>query len=348
MDLSIKRLAVGAVGLIVGLIAILVIAYLTGIIGLPSVTVDDPGDWGNTTENSTGIVTTLNVDNPNPIGVTLSSGFSAEYQVAMNDVELVTGSRDAISIPKGKSTIQLRSALDNDKLDSWWVAFVRNDETIEMRATGSADVSAVLSKTISFPAFEQTLLEDQRPVVDSFDAAVSDMEGAYTADAGLASAGYEIRDASAEWGEVTEPTSNMTLTFEIHNPGDVPVPLVPDGFRLNATGNAVPLFTASGDALTPQNVTRDATLAPGETRTVVYTVAMDNKNIDEWFVSHVRNDEQTDFVIKPQLEFEIPDTDVGITIPRDGPGYRCSLQTAILVDNQSTETTCGSGGSAGA
>ena len=185
-------------------------------------------------------------------------------------------------------------------------------------------------------------------VVDSFDAAVSDMEGAYTADAGLASAGYEIRDASAEWGEVTEPTSNMTLTFEIHNPGDVPVPLVPDGFRLNATGNGVPLFTASGDALTPQNVPRDATLAPGETETVNYTVSMDNENIDEWFVSHVRNDEQTDFVIKPQLEFEVPDTDVGITIPRDGPGYRCSLQTAILVDNQSTETTCGSGGSAGA
>jgi len=348
MDLSVKRLAVGAVGLLVGLIAILVIAYLTGIIGLPSVGVDDPGDWGNSTENSTDIITTLNVNNPNPIGVSLSSGFSAEYQVAMNDVELVTGSRDSISIPKGSSTIELRSRLDNEKLTPWWVAFVRNNETIEMRATGSADVSAVVSKTISFPAFEQTLLEDQRPVVDSFDAAVSDMEGSYTADAGLASAGYEIRDASAEWGEVTEPTSNMTLTFEIHNPGDVPVPLVPDGFRLNATGNDVPLFTAGSDALTPQNVTSDATLPPGETETVVYTVAMDNENIDAWFVSHVRNGEQTDFVIKPQLEFSVPDTNVGITIPRDGPGYRCSLQTGILVDNQTTQTDCGSGGSAGA
>lgn len=348
MDLSIKRLAVGAVGLVVGLIVILVIAYLTGIIGLPSVTVEDPGDWDTATENSTGIVTTLKVNNPNPIGVTLSSGFSADYQVAMNDVELVTGSRDSISVPKGRSTILLNSTLDNDKLDEWWVAFVRNNETIEMRATGSADVSAVVSKTISFPAFEQTLLEDQRPVVGSFDAAVADMEGTYTADAGLASAGYEIRDASAAWGEVTEPTSNMTLTFDIHNPGDVPVPLVPDGFRLNATGNGVPLFTASGDALTPQNVGPDATLAPGETETVVYTVAMDNENIDEWFVSHVRNDEQTDFVIKPRLRFEIPDTDVGITVPRDGPGYRCSLQTGILVDNQTTETNCGSGGSAGA
>ena len=348
MDVSIKRIAVGAVGLVVGLIAILAIAYLTGIIGLPSVGVDDPGDWGNTTENSTEIITTLNVNNPNPIGVTVSSGFSAEYQVAMNDVELVQGSRDSISIPKGESTIELRSALDNDKLTPWWVAFVQNNETIEMRATGSADISAIVSKTVSFPAFEQTLLEDQRPVVDSFDGAVSDMEGSYTADAGLASAGYEIRDASAEWGEITEPTSNMTLTYEIHNPGDVPVPLVPDGFRLDATGNDVPLFTAGRDALTPQNVGPNAMLAPGETRTVVYTVSMDNENIDEWFVSHVRNEEQTEFVIDPKMEFAIPDTDIGITVPQDGPGYSCDLQTGILVDNQTTETNCGSGGSASA
>lgn len=344
---SLKRIAVGAVGLIVGLIVIVAIAYLTGIIGLPSVGVEDPGDWGNSTANSTEIVTTLNVNNPNPIGVTISSGFSAEYQVALNDVELVSGSRDSISIPKGESTITLRSTLDNEQLTPWWVAFVRNNETIEMRATGSADIDALVSKTIDFPAFEQTLLADQRPVVDSFDGAVSEMEGAYTADAGLASAGYEIRNASAAWGEVTEPTSNMTLTFEIHNPGDVPVPLVPDGFRLNATGNDVPLFTAGRDALTPQNVSPDAMLAPGETRTVVYTVSMSNENIDEWFVSHVQNNEQTQFVIEPKMEFAVPELDVGITVPQDGPGYSCALQTGILVDNQTTQTNCGSGGSVG-
>lgn len=347
MSYSVKRVLVGVVGLVVGLIAIIAVAYLTGIIGLPSVGVDDPGDWGNTTENSTEIVTTLNVDNPNPIGVTISGGFSAEYQVALNDVELVSGSRDSISIPKGQSTIQLRSTLDNDKLTPWWVAFVQNNETIEMRATGSAHISALLDKTVSFPAFERTLLADKRPVVDSFDGAVSEMEGTYTADAVVGSAGYEIRDASAEWAEITEPTSNMTLTFEIHNPGDIPVPLVPDGFRLNATGNDVPLFTASGDALTPQNVGPNAMLQPGETRTVVYTVSMDNEHIDEWFLSHVRNGEQTTFVIEPSLEFVVPDTDIGIAIPQNGAGYSCDLQTGILVDGQQTETNCGSGGSVG-
>ncbi|MFW6435428.1 MAG: LEA type 2 family protein [Halovenus sp.] len=343
---SLKRVAAGIGGLDVGVIVLLTIAYLTGIIGLPSVGVDDPGDWGNTTDNETEIITTLNVDNPNPIGVTISSGFSADYQIAMNDVELVEGSQDSLSIPKGQSTTELRSALDHDKLTPWWVAYVENNETIDMRATGNARVSALVDKRISFPAYEETLLEDQRPVVDSFDGAVSDMEDEYTVDAGPATAGYEIRDASAEWGEVSEPTSNMTLEFEIHNPGDVPVPLVPDGFRLNATGNDVPLFTAGSDALTPRSVDSDAILAPNETETVVYTVEMDNENIDEWFVSHIENDEQTDFVIKPRLEFAVPDTDVSITVPQDSPGYRCSLQTAILVDNQTTETNCGSGGSA--
>jgi LEA14-like dessication related protein len=83
---------------------------------------------------------------------------------------------------------------------------------------------------------------------------------------------------------------------------------------------------------------------PGEERTVTYTVEMDNENIDDWFRSHVANEERTELTIKPQLFFEVPETGTEIAVPQDSPGYTCDFQTGLLVDGQQTETNCDSGG----
>lgn len=336
-----KRLLklVGGVFLVVAVL--LAFGFVTGAIGVPSVTVEDPGEWGTTTEETTEIETTLAVENPNPLGVTVSDGFSARYWVALNDVRLVEGQRESISIPKGTSTVTLTSTMDNDRIVPWWVEYVRADETIRLHATGAATVNVFGQRRISFPEQERTLLDDQRPVIDAFSAAVSTLEGEYTVGSGTA--GYEIRDTNAEWATVTEETSNMTLTMDVHNPGSVPVPLVPDGFRFDATANDVALFTASGDALTTESVDRDAMLRAGETRTVEYTVTMTNDNVDDWFRSHIANGEQSDLVIEPRLEFGVPDVGATITIPDHG-GYECEFRTAILEDQESG-STCGSGGS---
>ncbi len=344
MILSLAKRLLKLVGVLFVVVAVLLaFGFATGTIGVPSVTVEDPGEWGTTTDETTEIETTLTVENPNPLGVRISDGFSAQYWVALNDVRLVEGQRESISIPKGSSTLTLTSTMDNDQIVPWWVEYVRADETIEMRASGAATVNVFGQRQVSFPEQDRTLLEDQRPVIEAFSAAVSTMEGNYTAGSGPATAGYEVRDTGAEWATVTEETSNMTLTMEVHNPGSIPVPLVPDGFRFNATANDVPLFTASGDALTPKSVDRDAMLAPGETRTVEYTVTMTNDNIDDWFRSHIANGEQSDLVIKPRLEFGVSEIGATITIPNHG-GYECEFQTAILED-QDSGSTCGSGGS---
>ncbi|QSG10219.1 LEA type 2 family protein [Halapricum desulfuricans] len=348
MVLSLAKRLLKLVGVLFVLGVVLVaLGFATGILGVPSVTVDDPGEWGTTTEETTDIETTIRVENPNPLGISLSERFDARYWVDLNGVRLVDGQRDSVSVPSGSSTITLTSTLDNDRIVPWWVAYVRADETIELRATGNATVEAFGQQHVSFPEHERTLLEDRQPVIEAFSAAVSTMEGEYTAGSGPATAGYEIRDAGAEWATVTEDRSNMTLTMHVHNSGSVPVALVPDGFRLDATANDVPLFTASGDALSTDSVDRDAVLAPGETRTVEYTVTMTNENVDDWFLSHIANGESSRLVIDPRLEFAVPETGTSITIPEDGVGYQCQFRTAILEDQESG-SNCGSGGSVSA
>lgn len=329
---------------VLALVVLLVAGYLTGVLGLPTVEVSDRGDWGNTTENETEVITTLNVSNPNPIGIRLGEGFAANYSVDFNGVRLITGERDEIAIPRGDSTVELVSTVDNRKIVPWWREYVRNDETIDLEASGEVEISALISKTVSLPAYEQTVLADQQPVVDAFSAAVQSMEGNYSKTAGVTEVGYQIRDANASWGSVTEAYTILNVDFRIHNSGDVAVPMVPEGFRMNAEANDIALFEAGRGSMSPKSVDEDATLVPGETRTVTYAVNLTNGRVDDWFLSHIERDEHTTLQISPQLVFEVGVTGTEFAIPQDGAGYTCELQTALLVDDQQTETTCGSGG----
>lgn len=329
-------------------IVLVVAGFLTGVLGVPSVAVDDPGDWGTVSEAETEVVTSINVSNPNPIGVTLGSGVTARYGVALNDVRLIEGQRDRVSIPSGQSTIELVSTVDNDRIVPWWREYVRADETIELAATGRVRVDAIVGRTLTVGPYEQTLLADEQPVIDAFDAALSDLEGRYPSDSAISDrVGYEIRDASASWASVSNETTTMDVTLQVSNPGSVPVPLVPDGFRLDARANDVDLFSAQGDALSPKSVDGDALLRPGEQREVTYTVELDNERIDDWFRSHVEREERTELTVTPQLFFEVPQTGTRIAVPPDAAGYTCQFQTGLLVDGQETRTDCGSGGGVG-
>lgn len=339
-----KRILKITGGVVLSLVVLVALGFLTGVLGLPGVTVTDVGDWGNVSENETEVITSLNVSNPNPIGITLGGGFEANYSVDLNDVTLITGQRERLAITPGTTQVDLVSTIDNQQIVPWWRAYVAANETVHVRATGQANVSAVVSKTIKFPPYEQTVLEDRQPVINGFDGAATAMEGTYTRSVAVGTVGYEIRNASAAWGETTPNVTEVDMAFQMHNPGDVPVPLVPDGFRLNAETNGIELFTAGEDAMTAENADSDALLAPGETREVVLTVNFDNRRIDDWFRSHVERDERTELSVRPQMIFEVEQTGSEIAVPREGVRYSCEFQTAMLVDDQQTETTCGEGG----
>lgn len=345
--MALGRIVGSVVGVVLLIVVLVVAGFLTGILGVPGVAVDDPGDWGSVSEERTEVITTLNVSNPNPIGVTLGRGLDAEYAVALNGVRLITGGRDEISIPSGDSTVELVSTVDNERIVPWWRAYVRSNETIGLAASGEVNVDAIVSETISIGPFERRLMTDQRPIIDAFDGAVSDMEGSYTRSVGPGSVGYEVREASAAWAGVSNETTTMDVTFRLYNPGDVPIPLVPDGFRMNAEANDIALFTAQGDALSTDSVEDGALLAPGEEREVTYTVELGNERIDDWFRSHVERDERTELTVQPQLFFEVPRTGTRVAVPPESAGYTCTFQTGLLVDGQNTTTTCGSGGGVG-
>ncbi len=357
-----RRVAVGVVTLLV----VLAVLYLTGVVGAPSAGIEDRGDWGTVTDERTEVVTTVWVNNPNPVGVSFGERLRAEYDIYMNGVRVATGSKTDVTVPDGNTTTALSTDLLNDQLPVWWVAFVRADETVELdvNATLTVDAVATVERDVHV---NRTVLEDERPVVGALSAAANGTSGTYTrsadasqfedaalGDVGLTgeesvTVGYEVERGWATWESLTAEETTALVHLRVHNPGDVPVPAAPDGVGVAIDMNDVRLFAAETDEFTLENVGADAVIGPGETREVTFAVTMDNDRIDEWFTGHVREsvgpgEEATAVSAQFQVVFEEPATGTTFRLPTDSPAtYDCEFQTAILVDGQETSTTCGEG-----
>jgi LEA14-like dessication related protein len=357
-------------------IIVVAAALFAGVLGAPSAGIEDEGDWGSVSEERTEVITTVWIDNPNPVGITLGDSVSVSYQLYLNDVNLASGEKAGIRIPSGNNTVQTSTYIQNRKIQPWWVAFVQNNETVTLGADATVSVSGPVSASTDISIPERTLLEDETPVITSLSGAASGFEGRHTESVsrerlldrtgiewtGLlaggyvtegdteATVGYEIQDAWAEWGAVNEETTTVYFNLRVHNPGDVPVPATPDHLGADVEMNDVEMFSAQANDTSLQNpddfatgeVIGERVIRPGETKVAVYAVEMDNEKVDDWFRSHVSNDERTDVRTELQVVFTVGE--LAFSIPEDNPvAYTCQLQTAILVDDQNTTTNCGDG-----
>ncbi|RXK48452.1 LEA type 2 family protein [Halorientalis pallida] len=349
-------------------------AFLTGVLGTPSAGLEDRGDWGSVSEERTEVVTTVWVNNPNPVGLTVGDSVEVSYQLSLNDVRLASGEKSGIDIPPGNGTVQLSTDIRNRNIPPWWVAFVRDNETIPLEVDTATRVSGPVSATADFPTHEDTLLAGETPIITALSEVASGTEGTYTETlspdrvserTGVAltslrsggyvtdpdselRAGYEVRDGRAAWGPVSEETTTVYFHFRIHNPGDVPVPAAPSNLGVDVEMNDVELFAAEGNDtslrnpgdFTDSDVFGERVLEPGETEDAVYAVEMQNENVDDWFGSHVRQGEHTELRTEGKFVFSLHD--IEFELPGESPvAYTCDLQTNILVDDQNTGTNCG-------
>lgn len=336
-------------------VVLLVGLYLVGVIGTPSVSVEDEGEWGTVSQDRTEVVTTLAVENPNPIGISIGDRLSASYQVSMNDVRVATGEETGVDVPSGTSRMELSTYIDNDRISPWWVAFVRADETLRVNVTGEVRAKAFgLSSSTDFPAQERTMLENETPIIDSMSEGIGELEGTYTTEETIGTepvtetvrVGYEVERAWATWGTVNRSSSEVLFHVRLHNPSErIAVPAAPDGLTATIEMNDVALVDVQGEGVSVRNLDRDAVIPPGETREVVYVAVMDNEQLDDWFRRHVERGERSNVEVRTSLLFEVPRTGTTIRVPEDGPvTYTCGFQTAMLVDDQETSTTCGAPG----
>jgi len=296
-------------------VAVLLTAGVAGFLfSQPSVAGVD-NRFGAVDETTTTIESDLRVRNPNPVGATLG-GLTVDYAIDMNGIRMATGTKGGLSIPQGESTVPMTTRLANERIPTWWVSHVRNGERTTLAV--NADVhSSTLGTSYGAPQVTRDIETD---IISAFNATEDRPVGSSPTGGPL----LVIRETGAQWGEVSAAETNIDMRFVVYNPNAYPIPVSELGYRATMNGIEMGNGTTEDQGVIP----------PGETRTIEATTTLNNDNIDEWWVSHLRNDQVTDLRIGFSALFELPTETV--EVPLDPLTYTRTIETDIF-DNTGKE-----------
>ena len=314
-----STLRIGAV-VVVGLVGMVVAAYLLGFLGVPSVAGVE-NRFGETNESTTVIETELGVENPNPVG----TGFldvSAEYEVNMNNITMATGGQSDIDARPGRSTVTTRSYLRNERIPAWWASHIRRGEQTQVRIDATIR-SGLVGRSFAVPQ-ERTIQTDLLSSFNSTETREVNADRALVSDPVL----YVNRTAG-QWGEVTNESTPIVLDFYVYNPKSYAIPISQIEYGVNMNNITV------GEGTN----TREYVLAPGEVTQVRTVTTIDNANLDEWWVSHLQRNQVTDLRIDFSVTTEIGGTN--IQIPMDRFTYTETIETDIFGTKNATDGTDG-------
>ncbi|SMO52466.1 LEA type 2 family protein [Halorubrum cibi] len=303
-------------------------AFALGVLGTPSVAAVD-NTFGEVTNETTTVETDIVVANPNPIGVGLD-GVAVNYTVSMNDVEMARGGREGIRIGTGNSTLGFETRMRNDAIPPWWTSHVRNDEQTDVVIDATV-TSDRLGRGVEFSRtreIETDLLGafnsgETRPV--NADSALVDDPVLY------------VNETRGQWGSVSETETPIDMAFVVYNPNLEPYAVTEIGYDVTMNG----VEMASGR-------TDEGYVIPSRaSETVEFTTALDNRRLDEWWVTHLDEEVNGHQVSDLRIEFyaviEFPSGEE-VTVPLDQLTYEETIETDIFGEGEDVRDSSGSDG----
>ncbi|AZH24876.1 LEA type 2 family protein [Haloplanus aerogenes] len=281
--------------------------------------------FGDVNETTTEIESDLQVRNPNPIGANLG-GLTVDYAIDMNGIRMATGTKEGVSIEQGRSTVPMTTTLANERIPTWWVSHIRNGERTTLAV--NADVhSSTLGASFGAPKVSRDIETD---IISAFNSTEDRPVGSSPTGGPV----LVIRETSAQWGNVSASETNIDMRFVVHNPNSYAVPVSELSYRATMNGIEMGNGTTEDKGVIP----------PGGTRTIEATTTLNNQHIDEWWVSHLQNDQVTDLRIDFAARVELPTGTM--EIPLDALTYSRTIETDIF-DNKADDGSSGAGSESG-
>jgi LEA14-like dessication related protein len=310
-------------GVVVGVLVVsLVGAFALGVLGAPAVEAVD-NRFGDVDDETTVVFTDLVVDNPNPIGVQLGNT-TINYTVRMNDVPMAVGGREGLDIRRGNSTLEFTTRMDNEQIPPWWATHVNNDErtvvtinaTVRTSILGQRRYDITQEKEVETDIIGDFNSEETRPVNADDPPPLFSNPVLY------------VNRTSAEWGEATAQETPIDMEFVMYNPQTTPFTVTELGYEITMNGVAV------GEGRTDDI----AAIPPGATETVRTEARILNPNLDDWWVTHLRNDQVTNLRIEFYAVVSVDQLSQDIRVPLDRLTYEETIETDIF-GNENASTT---------
>lgn len=308
---------------VLALVVLVGAAFGAGFLGTPSVT-GTQNSFGDVTNETTVIHTNLTVENPNPLGLDLG-GVTVSYEVAMNDVTMANGTKEGVALQSGTGDLHFQSQMNNEKMPRWWVSHIRNGEQTTVRVDATAS-SSMLGHTFSAPPVKRQVETDIISQFNSTETRSMNASQPFVSDP----VAY-VNETSAHWGEVTESETPIDMRFVVYNPKTTPLAITEIGYNISMNNVSV------GNGTTDREY-----VVEGRTQeTIAAQTVIRNEKLDDWWVTHLKNDQVTDM----RIEFYAKMRVAGETfrIPLREMTYTKTIETDIFgTKNQ----TVGAGGTA--
>lgn len=290
--------------------------------------IEDQGSW-KITENAVGVESSIWIDYNGPIDVDIS-WLEIDLDVYGNDVLLITGSKDGLSIEEGNNTVSVNADLVSDNFVDWWINHINNEEVTELEVD-----SKVYANNILPLSFEENVIskEFDTDIEEIIENNFESFEGAYEYDSGYPrDEEIIIRNVDVDLGEVDQENTEIVVDMRIMNMNDYPIP-VPDfeGFlRLND----FILAEWNDENVEFTEAPSDRSIAPGEQENIVLSLDINNENLVDWFRSHVSQEEFTEGELELDLFFDFEE-DGRFYITGEGMNCEIEFTTNILINQES-------------
>ena len=313
--------AATAVALLVVLGGALVAA---GVVGAPSVSGVE-NRFGDVTNETTTIETTVAVSNPTPLGLRLG-GVTVTYDVRMNDVRIAGGEKSGVAVETGNATVNATTRMRNERIVPWWRSHVRNGEHTVV-TVDPAVRSSTLGRTFDAPNVTREVDTDMLSQFNSTETRPVNADAPVVSDPVL-----YVNETSARWGAVNESVTPLHLRFVVYNPKPYPVTVSRLGYDISMNDVAVGDGTSESGHVIP----------PESAETIETTTYVRNDRLDEWWVSHLERNQVTDLRIDFHARLDLSGQTV--RVPLDAVTYTETVETDFFGTKPTTNETGGEDG----
>ncbi len=294
--------------LVVIVLIVAVATYSLLVVNQPRIESVD-NEWGTVTSERTEIETRIGVDNPRLLRVG-DAAADVSYTVSLNDIEVATERKRQIDAAGTESEIAVSTWLDNDDIPAWWASHVERNETTTVRIEPDivveyAGIHRSADQWTQTRTVRTDLLEPlQTTESQRFEAGGQTM--------------FIVNETGAQWGNATPNRTPIEASATVTNPMAIPIPITEIRYTIQLNGIVV------GDGVAGEQFL----LEPERTQTLEANATIDNDNLDEWWVTHLRNNETSTLSVEfdATLEFGGAEREV----PLEFLSYERTVQTDML------------------
>lgn len=232
---------------------------------------DTTSEWGNVTSSTSEIITKVDVYNPNPVPLPLKDVLTKVY---MNDIKMGEGSAVKSQIDaNSNSTILISTEIKNNRISEWWVSHIEDKEASNMSMKGDL-------------VFDLRVTEFEYPIEKTKEIKTDILGGINVEPQEIDSPGsgsISIESGKFRWEEVNEDSTELVATINLrnNNPEDTSILQVDYTVKMNDIKVAEKT----------NNVTE--VIEPDSVAELTYTAEINNNKLDEWWVTHIENNEQS-------------------------------------------------------